>query len=243
MRWFFVLCAAVCLGCDDEDLLYADGSVWKPVDMGTIRISPGAAVPRDMNAREWDNYISNARAQYYRDGQTEYDTGTGFWIGLDTDGIPKLSIGNSAGNKLTWDGSSLAISGSLDLTNTVQTFTPDWLDFSSDPAGTFNYIDLGRVVLMWTDADRHGTSNDIFMRWNAGSIPAAIRPSSTRVIDCTVLDNVTTLKGGVVIAANGGATFTIDTVSGSQLVDSGNTFTSPAVPKGLNAGWLVIYPK
>jgi len=44
-----------------------------------------------------------------RAGQTAYDTGTGFWLGIDTD--PKFSIGNSAGNKLTWDGTDLAITG------------------------------------------------------------------------------------------------------------------------------------
>ena len=33
-----------------------------------------------------------------RADQTGYDSGTGFWIGID-DGTPKLSIGNSAGNK------------------------------------------------------------------------------------------------------------------------------------------------
>lgn len=41
-----------------------------------------------------------------------YNSGTGWWIGFDK-GIPKLFIGNSAGNKITWDGTSLNISGNL----------------------------------------------------------------------------------------------------------------------------------
>jgi hypothetical protein len=125
----------------------------------------------------------------------------------------------------------------------VQTFTPTWLDFSSDPAGTFSYMDLGDIVIMWTDASRTGTSDDVFMRWDAGSIPASIRPSASRVIPCYVLDNVSTLKGSVVIAADGSATFSILQVSGIQLADVGNNFSSPGVPKGLLAGWLVMYPK
>lgn len=47
-----------------------------------------------------------------RGGQTAYDTGTGFWIGQVTS-TPKLSLGNSAGNKLTWDGTTLSITGTL----------------------------------------------------------------------------------------------------------------------------------
>lgn len=47
-----------------------------------------------------------------RSGQTAYDTGTGFWLG-STGGTPKFSIGNSAGNKMTWDGATLSLSGTL----------------------------------------------------------------------------------------------------------------------------------
>ena len=49
-----------------------------------------------------------------RGGQTAYDTGEGFWMGYAT--AYKLSIGNSAGNKLTWDGSALSITGSITAT-------------------------------------------------------------------------------------------------------------------------------
>lgn len=45
-------------------------------------------------------------------GQTNYDTGVGFWMGISA-GIPKLSIGNSSGNKLTWDGTSINFTGAI----------------------------------------------------------------------------------------------------------------------------------
>lgn len=48
-------------------------------------------------------------------GQSAYNTGTGFWLEYNG-GTPRLSLGNSAGDKLTWDGSSLAISGALTAT-------------------------------------------------------------------------------------------------------------------------------
>lgn len=48
-------------------------------------------------------------------GQSAYDTGTGFWLG-NVSGTTKVSIGNSAGNKMTWDGSSLSIVGNITAT-------------------------------------------------------------------------------------------------------------------------------
>ncbi|MGE5357629.1 MAG: hypothetical protein ACM3NQ_01335 [Bacteroidales bacterium] len=49
---------------------------------------------------------------YVRQGQTAYDTGTGWWIG-DVSGTPKFSIGNSAGDRVTWNGTSLAVFGTI----------------------------------------------------------------------------------------------------------------------------------
>lgn len=59
------------------------------------------------------NSAGNVRA-----GQTAYDTGSGFWVGY-SGGAYKLSIGNSGGNKVTWDGSVLTIKGST-LTGDLQ---------------------------------------------------------------------------------------------------------------------------
>ena len=54
--------------------------------------------------------VSPSQLVPYNFGQSDYDTGVGFWIGMKN-GIPKLSIGNSAGNKLTWDGTTLSVPG------------------------------------------------------------------------------------------------------------------------------------
>ncbi len=50
-----------------------------------------------------------------RAGQSGYDTGTGFWLGI-VGGTAKFSIGNASGNKMTWNGSSLDITGSVTVT-------------------------------------------------------------------------------------------------------------------------------
>jgi len=52
---------------------------------------------------------------YIRGGQTDFATGTGWFVGHSGDNY-KLSIGDSS-NYITWDGSYLRISGNLDLTS------------------------------------------------------------------------------------------------------------------------------
>ena len=47
---------------------------------------------------------------YIASGQTAYDTGTGFWMEYNG-GTPRFSLGAAAGNKMTWDGSTLTIAG------------------------------------------------------------------------------------------------------------------------------------
>ena len=50
--------------------------------------------------------------QYLRGGSTGYDQGVGYWLGHDGQAY-KFFIGNSAGDKMTWDGNTLTITGSL----------------------------------------------------------------------------------------------------------------------------------
>ena len=50
---------------------------------------------------------------YIRAGQTDYNTGTGFWLGLDSAGVSKFSIGDASANYLTWDGTTLAVGGNI----------------------------------------------------------------------------------------------------------------------------------
>lgn len=49
---------------------------------------------------------------FIRQGQNGYDAGVGFWLGDDA-GTTKFSIGNSSGDKLTWNGTNLVFSGNL----------------------------------------------------------------------------------------------------------------------------------
>jgi len=49
-------------------------------------------------------------------GQTAYDTGTGFWLEANS-GTPRFSIGDAGANALTWNGTTLTITGTVAATN------------------------------------------------------------------------------------------------------------------------------
>jgi hypothetical protein len=55
---------------------------------------------------------------YVKGGQTSYNVGTGFFLGY-SGATYKLSIGNPAGNRITWDGTTLSIVGSIALGSAV----------------------------------------------------------------------------------------------------------------------------
>src|SRR3990167_5990265 len=50
--------------------------------------------------------------QVLKGGQTKYNTGVGFFLGNEG-GEYKLSIGDPAGNYLTWDGTTLTLAGGI----------------------------------------------------------------------------------------------------------------------------------
>ena len=60
---------------------------------------------------------------YIRSGQTTWNSGTGYYFDYNV-GTPRFSLGASGGNRMTWNGSSLNIVGSIDVsTFTGSTFT------------------------------------------------------------------------------------------------------------------------
>lgn len=56
---------------------------------------------------------------HIRSGQSAFNTGVGFWIG-DVSGTNKFSIGNPAGNYLTWNGAVLTVGGEIIATGNIQ---------------------------------------------------------------------------------------------------------------------------
>lgn len=56
--------------------------------------------------------ITMSAGGHIKGGQTGFNSGTGFFIGYDTDAY-KLSVGDSSANSLTFNGTNLAVSGNL----------------------------------------------------------------------------------------------------------------------------------
>lgn len=52
-----------------------------------------------------------------KSGQNGYDSGTGYWMGMDG-GVPKMSMGNSA-KGFTWDGTTFAVRGNIIATTNM----------------------------------------------------------------------------------------------------------------------------
>jgi hypothetical protein len=177
-----------------------------------------------------------------RQGQTAFDTGTGFWLG-DVSGTPKFSIGNSSGNKLTWDGSALNVTGAINMTNSVDTFTPGWDGFSTNPSGTLSYLDLGAIVFIWAPTTCIGISNRNFT--SITGVPTAIRPSQGREVSCMLWDNGSLVAGAAKVETGGSIVLRVLTSNtGTDIPVKVNStgFTDSGV-KGLPTGFLLIYAK
>jgi hypothetical protein len=132
---------------------------------------------------------------WLRMGQTDYNTGSGFWVGF-TGGLYRLSIGSST-NGVTWDGSTLTVRGST-LTGDLQvdasgnirggqtaynTGTGFWIGYSSgayrmslgNPAGAHVRWDgtaltiRGSVMTGDVQVDSSGNIRGGQTAWNTGS--------------------------------------------------------------------------
>lgn len=82
------------------------------ITAGKMSVSQLSAIAADLGAITAGTIVLPSGG-LIRSGQTSYDTGTGWWLG-NASGTPKFSIGNSAGNKLTWDGTTLGIQGDIE---------------------------------------------------------------------------------------------------------------------------------
>ncbi len=80
---------------------------------GIARVHPGRAMPRD--ERQWNKFFDQLQVDYYQFGQTDYDTGVGGFFGFHQ-GVPKLSLGDSAGQKVTYANGVLTIVGTITAT-------------------------------------------------------------------------------------------------------------------------------
>ena len=85
----------------------------------------------------------NTNAQALKAGQDTYDSGKGYFLGY-SNGYYKLSIGDSAGQKLLWDGINLSITGNISATTgTIGGFTIGATNLSATSGGNTTIISSG----------------------------------------------------------------------------------------------------
>ena len=93
----------------NADAVTADKILANAVTATKINVTNLAAVSADLGDITAGT-ITMDTSGYIQGGQTAYNTGTGFFLGYDTDAY-KFSIGDSSSNYLTWDGTTLSIQG------------------------------------------------------------------------------------------------------------------------------------
>lgn len=111
-------------------------------------------------------------------GATGYDAGTGFFLGYDTAATAgyKFFIGNSAGNKLTWDGSTLSVTGSIFVSagSTIAGFDigSDYIRDVANSMGLASTVSGADDVRFWAGATFANRATAPFRVYESGAIVA-----------------------------------------------------------------------
>lgn len=153
-----------------------------------------------------------ATGNYIQSGQTAYDTGTGFFIG-NVGGTPQMSIGNSAGNKVTWNGSTLAVTGTVTATvGAIGGWSIGSTALTSGSGGTTVGLDSG------------GTNPAIY----AGSSTPASAPF--RVTNAGAVTSTSGTIGGWTLGSTTltGSSITLD-ASNNKISINSATFGNPGI--------------
>tara|TARA_R110000824_G_scaffold107621_7_gene254019 strand:+ start:5032 stop:6777 length:1746 start_codon:yes stop_codon:yes gene_type:complete len=194
---------------------------------GSINID-GSGVLTDVN----DKFIQNAKfgdfltasasggqAGNLKVGQTDYDTGTGVFLG-DDDGTFRFSLGNENANKIRWTGSVLDITGAVNVTNAssqsaTTTMTGGGITLSGGGAikstgkdsatDTTNGFFLGHDGGSSYDFAVGGSSHSMVFDGSAGTltITGAITATSGAIGGWSL--GSTTLTGGNLVLSSGGS--------------------------------------
>ena len=116
------------------------GSAITPTDDTAANAAQSTATTANSRAQNFDTSgdifqgISVGTGGHVRGGQSAFNNGIGFFLGYSGSAY-KFSIGNSSGQGLTWNGSTLGINGNISFANSpnISTFTND-SGFTDDTA-------------------------------------------------------------------------------------------------------------
>lgn len=109
-------------------------------------------------------------------GQTAYNTGLGYWLGVDSDGIAKLSLGDSSANHLTWDGTDLSITGAIIAgSGSIGGFNigDDYIEDVADSFGLASTVTADDDVRFWAGDTFANRATAPFNVYESGAVNAA----------------------------------------------------------------------
>ena len=205
-------------------------------------VSPGGTSQVDLNVLD---------APYYKAGQTAYDTGTGFWIGIDG-GTPKVSFGSSSGNKFTWNGTTLAVTGTLTATTgTIGGFTIDTDNIrdAADSMGMASTVTGGDDVRFWAGSTFANRATAPFRVTEAGAVTATSITITGGSVVTSVLSGLVGLSNTNIAAQGWSQTCvfynsdsnTINWSAGTLTTAAGTAYSISASSTGNMTGKTYIY--
>ena len=168
-------------------------------------------------------------------GQTAYDNGIGFWLGNVT-GTPKFSIGNSSGNKLLWDGTTLSVNGKV--AGTIQ----DTLSISTSGSLSSGQTAYNTGTGFWLEYNG-GTprfslgSSTKYLKWDGSTLGIRGDLNASDIItgDLTsvnVIAGTFMTKGTRLVASCTTGQSTLDVEDITTLYNTGTPHTS-------GSGWII----
>ena len=184
-----------------------------------IDVSQLSAITADMGSLTAGTIVLTASG-HIRSGQTDYNTGTGFFLGI-SGGTAKFSIGNPAARYLTWDGSTLTINGYAQ-TN-IGTFGGDGSDGALAITSGTTTIDLGNaplVVKNYTSISITSTGKLAFSNPATGGTTILLKSQG----NVTITSTATCIDASNCGAA-GGASVSDNSAGGGGTQTNGNTGT------------------
>src|SRR3990167_8155614 len=115
---------------------------------GTTNLVEDSVAPSDLLSGQFTQHLINARDGHIRSEDClAYNSGTGYYLGWDSTLAEYVFfIGNSAGNKLTWNGTTLAVAGAI---------TASTIDIGGSDATSF-HVDIDGN--MWLGAATFATA-------------------------------------------------------------------------------------
>lgn len=130
----------------EASVIVGDNIIANTINASKLSVTQLSAISADLGVITAGTIVLPSGG-YMRSGQTAYDSGTGFYIGNDSS-VPKFSIGNSSGNKMTWNGTVLSIVGAVtgSTINIPDATTPL---FSVDSSGNVKASSLERNDFHW----------------------------------------------------------------------------------------------